>query len=77
MQIEMQRGLLSGLPYCWGDNVRHKVTLKRGTLECYSKYIPGYDMTLAHQETLQVAQELGYQHIWIDALCIVQDDKAD
>ncbi|KAL7928817.1 heterokaryon incompatibility protein domain-containing protein [Trichoderma chlorosporum] len=72
-----RKGRYVALSYCWGDNVRHKVTLKNGTLECYSKSIPRDDMTLAHQEALQIAEELGYQYIWIDALCIIQDDKAD
>jgi hypothetical protein len=34
-------------------------------------------MTLAHVEGIQVARELGFRFIWIDALCIIQGrDKA-
>ncbi|KAK5994163.1 hypothetical protein PT974_07604 [Cladobotryum mycophilum] len=65
------------LSYSWGDGVRHKVTLKRATLAGYMKEIPEGDMTLAHREALQIARELHYRYIWIDALCIVQDDKDD
>ena len=32
---------------------------------------------LSHREAIKVARELKYNCIWIDALCIVQDDDND
>jgi hypothetical protein len=34
-------------------------------------------LVLSHQDGIRVARELGYEYIWIDALCIVQDDSHD
>ncbi|KAK1237861.1 hypothetical protein MKX08_002440 [Trichoderma sp. CBMAI-0020] len=34
-------------------------------------------MTRAHREAVQVTRLLGYWHIWIDALCIIQGDKGE
>ncbi|KAI5927180.1 heterokaryon incompatibility protein-domain-containing protein [Camillea tinctor] len=65
------------LSYSWGEGVRHKVKLKRDTFEAFQDQIPMTEMTLAHREALQIARELGYRYIWIDALCIIQGDKED
>jgi hypothetical protein len=34
-------------------------------------------MPKTFREALQVTKALGYQFIWIDALCIIQDDPDD
>lgn len=34
-------------------------------------------LPLSFQEAIKVARELGYQYLWIDALCIYQDSKKD
>ena len=34
-------------------------------------------LALSHREAIKVARELKYNYIWIDALCIVQDDTND
>ena len=70
-------GRYVALSYSWGDGVRHKVKLVKATLEDLQKGIPEALMTLAHREGLQITRELGYRYIWIDALCIIQDDKKD
>ncbi|KAI0595421.1 heterokaryon incompatibility protein-domain-containing protein [Biscogniauxia sp. FL1348] len=67
----------AALSYSWGEGVRHKVKLNRDTLDSFQQEIPTADMTLAHREALQIARELGYSYIWIDALCIIQGDKED
>lgn len=34
-------------------------------------------MPKAYQDTVRVARALGVKYIWIDALCIIQDDRED
>lgn len=41
------------------------------------KEIRWADLILTHQQSIQVARELGYEYIRIDALCILQDDDDD
>ncbi|KAH9993139.1 heterokaryon incompatibility protein-domain-containing protein [Xylariaceae sp. FL0662B] len=70
-------GRYAALSYSWGDGVRHKVKLKKDTVKPFMEAIPESEMTLAHREAIQIARELGYRYIWIDALCIIQGDKED
>ena len=70
-------GKYIALSYCWGDGVKHPVKLKKSN---YSAMLQGFvygSLTRSHEEALQVAQILGYRYIWIDALCIIQDDSSD
>ena len=70
-------GKYIALSYCWGDGVKHPIKLKKSN---YSAMLQGFDdgsLTRSHEEALQVAQILGYRYIWIDALCIIQDDPSD
>ncbi|KAI1495105.1 hypothetical protein F5X96DRAFT_688162 [Biscogniauxia mediterranea] len=45
------------LSYSWGEGVRHKVKLKRETLEPFQYEIPMADMTLAHREAFQITHD--------------------
>ncbi|KAF2143125.1 uncharacterized protein K452DRAFT_247513 [Aplosporella prunicola CBS 121167] len=71
-------GRYVALSYSWGNGARHKVMLTNDTLKAYQKDIPeNDDMSLTHREALQIAREFKYQYIWIDALCIIQNNKED
>lgn len=70
-------GRYIALSYSWGNEVRHQVKLERKTLETFQTEIPTPSMTLSHREALDIARNLGYRYIWIDALCIIQGDIED
>jgi hypothetical protein len=64
------------LSYCWPATAY--LTLKRESWEMLSKHgallenehkLPG-----TVQDAIKCAQELPFQYLWIDALCIIQDD---
>lgn len=66
----------AALSYCWGDKNDNVRTLK-GNLDEFR-----YGITLANlpntiQEAIYVARAIGLPYIWIDALCIIQDDEED
>ncbi|KAH8803049.1 heterokaryon incompatibility protein-domain-containing protein, partial [Xylogone sp. PMI_703] len=64
------------LSHRWGTNETCRTTcanLDRLT----EKGIPTVDLPLTFREAVQVARGLGYSYIWIDSLCIVQDDQED
>lgn len=66
------------LSYCWGDPTRHPVikTLKAN----YKSHQTGIETTslpAALRDAIELTLVLGYSYIWIDALCIVQDDADD
>lgn len=63
------------LSYCWGDAVTLKTT--QATEQGHRAEILIKDMPEAFQDAVHVTRKLGLQYLWIDALCILQDDKKD
>lgn len=63
------------LSYCWGDALTMKTT--QATEEIHRAGILIEDMPEAFQDAIHVIRKLGIQYLWIDALCILQDNKQD
>ncbi|KAF2111545.1 heterokaryon incompatibility protein-domain-containing protein [Lophiotrema nucula] len=63
----------AALSYCWGTSAQSK-TLKSNLLDRYDHLdISSLPRTL--QDACFVTRALGLEYIWIDSLCIVQDDE--
>lgn len=69
------KGVYAALSHAWGSGSRFQ-TIK-ANYEEYQKGFPIDSLPRTFNEAVQVVQALGYKHIWIDALCIIQDDKDD
>lgn len=63
------------LSYCWGNKVPFTTT--KATLHERKDGICWDQLPATFQDAIIVTQRLGYQYLWIDALCIVQDDPDD
>ncbi|KAH6879485.1 heterokaryon incompatibility protein-domain-containing protein, partial [Thelonectria olida] len=63
------------LSYCWGLTGNLK-TLK-ATMSQMQKCIPWDALPLTVKQAFEVAKALEFRYLWVDALCIVQDDEAD
>jgi hypothetical protein len=63
------------LSHCWGSLPFH--TLKRDNLNAFQKQIPTEALTNTFQDAIYIARYLGLNYLWIDSLCIVQDDEDD
>lgn len=63
------------LSHCWGGTVPGK--LLKVNLEKYRSGIPWHSLARTFQDAVTTAIKLGITFVWIDALCIVQDDEAD
>ncbi|KAI9150807.1 hypothetical protein HJFPF1_10584 [Paramyrothecium foliicola] len=61
--------------YCWGDHVPLKT--EKATLTDRMRGIPMDALPAAFKDVVTIARALGIGYIWIDALCIVQDDAED
>ena len=68
-------GSYIALSYCWGGNQPFKTTADR--LHEYSENLPYEDLPKTILDAFQVTRSLGLQFIWIDSLCIIQDEKDD
>lgn len=63
------------LSHCWGTSQR--CVLNSKTISQFKKSIPWSQLPKTFQDAVLFSARLGVYHIWIDALCIVQDDPDD
>lgn len=69
----------AALTYCWGpkqDADRQLVTTT-ASLQAHLQRLPRAAMTPCMRDTLIVCRTLNITYVWIDAVCIVQDDRDD
>lgn len=65
----------AALTYCWGGDQPHKLT--RSNQQDYEIGIDIQRLPATIQDTIRVAADLGISHVWIDSMCIVQDDPTN
>jgi hypothetical protein len=63
------------LSYCWGKT--GNITTTKNTLKERKKDISWSILPKSFQDAIDVVRFLGIRYLWIDALCIIQDDVAD
>lgn len=66
----------AALSYCWGN----VVPMCRTTRDSYTQNLVSIGtrtVPKTYLDAFKVARRLGLEYIWIDALCIVQDDPVD
>ena len=76
------RGIYAALSYYWGhDHNMYKLEdpegNKPGNINDLKNEIVVEKLRLSQQHGIQVARELGYEYLWIDALCIIQNNTSD
>ncbi|KAE9365728.1 HET-domain-containing protein, partial [Stipitochalara longipes BDJ] len=61
--------------HCWGTlNI---LRLIKSNFQSFRIGIPWEELSQTFQDACFVAKEFGFQYIWIDSLCIIQDDAED
>ncbi|KAF2802636.1 HET-domain-containing protein, partial [Mytilinidion resinicola] len=63
------------LSHCWGT-VR-VITTTRQTLAARCQGIPWESLPKTFQDAITYTRRLGLRYLWIDSLCILQDDRED
>lgn len=63
------------LSHCWGTY--QPFVTKKSTLESNMKYISMLSLPKTFRDAVYITRGLGIRYLWIDSLCIVQDDTAD
>ncbi|KFY20924.1 hypothetical protein V491_03316 [Pseudogymnoascus sp. VKM F-3775] len=63
------------LSFCWSADDAFATT--RANLSQNMDGIPLGSLPQLIQDAISVARDLGYQYLWMDALCIIQDDDQD
>ncbi|KAF3767272.1 hypothetical protein M406DRAFT_89786, partial [Cryphonectria parasitica EP155] len=63
------------LSHCWGlDQI---ITTTKCTLQPHKREVPWDALSTTFRDAIHLTRTLGYRYIWIDSLCIVQDDEDD
>lgn len=70
-----QRCRYTTLSHCWGDSIPLRTT--QSLLKSHKTGIAWSDLPKTFQDAVIVTRHLGVEHLWIDALCIIQDDEDD
>ncbi|KAK4449687.1 heterokaryon incompatibility protein-domain-containing protein [Podospora aff. communis PSN243] len=63
------------LSYCWGDS-ENKCRTTQETIHRFQQGI-GLELPATFQDAVILTRHLGIRYLWIEALCIVQDDEED
>lgn len=71
---EREEGLYLTLSYRWSD---HAVKTTRMNLEAHQRGISMDTLPPTIREAVVFTRLLGYRYLWVDALCIMQDDDDD
>lgn len=70
-----QRNPYLALSHCWGKH-QNCITTKK-SIASRKAGIPWSKIPQTFQDVMQIALALGFRYIWIDSLCIIQDDAED
>jgi hypothetical protein len=63
------------LSHCWGQYM--PIKLERRTLQAFLDGIDVGRLPPTFQQAIMLTKSLGIEYIWIDSLCIIQDDDTD
>ena len=67
------------LSHCWGNPTIHKIPLKtlKSNINEMKNNISWDLLSKTFQQAITTTQQLGIRFLWIDSLCIIQDDGGD
>jgi len=63
------------LSHCWGT--LRILTLTTENYDAFLVRIPIEELTKTFQDAINVTKYLNFKYLWIDSLCIIQDDRSD
>lgn len=69
----------AALSYCWGspNDGKSQLCTNKDSLEARKGGIKESSMPPVLRDAIQVCRSLSVQYLWIDSLCIIQDDITD
>ncbi|KAH7359698.1 heterokaryon incompatibility protein-domain-containing protein [Pyrenochaeta sp. MPI-SDFR-AT-0127] len=75
VEDQMEYAPYAALSHCWGMHRTCVTTLE--TLEGHKRGIQWYSIPKTFQDAILFALRLNIRYIWVDSLCIIQDDPSD
>ena len=65
------------LSHCWGPPEKCPIKTTKGNLQARLARIALDDLSNTFRDAVRITRELGERFLWIDSLCIIQDDEDD
>lgn len=65
------------LSHCWGPPEKRPATTTKANLAQRMDSIPFSELPKTFQDAIEITRKIGARYLWIDSLCIVQDDEHD
>lgn len=65
------------LSHCWGSGAEQPIKTIMENIELRKTGIETASLSRTFRDAIAVSRRLGVQYLWIDALCIIQDDTKD
>lgn len=75
VETPSKRGQFGTLSHCWSSG--ETITTTLATLESRRGGIVLLDLPRSFQNAILLFRKLGVRYMWVDSLCIIQDDEAD
>lgn len=76
LETDIQTGRYIALSYCWGNTGQQAVTTT-ANFQARKHGIDIGELPQTFQDAILLARELQVRYLWIDSLCIIQDDEND
>jgi len=73
--IQDERGLYTTLSHRWGSEIIYKTTIEN--IKNRRDGIDFEELPMSFKDAISVTRALGIRYLWIDAICIVQNDHSD
>ncbi len=70
-------GRYAALSYCWGMKWELVARTTKANLSSYQTSMPWSELLNTFRHAISITRSLGLRYLWIDSLCIVQDDEDD
>lgn len=70
-----QSGKYIAVSHCWGRS--HRIKTTKATIEQFKSEITYSSLPKTFKHAVVYARELNIRYLWIDTLCIIQDDHLD
>ncbi|KAJ3490183.1 hypothetical protein NLG97_g5839 [Lecanicillium saksenae] len=77
VQSGQRCGPYVALSHCWGPEDKRPIRSIKSNIQDFEKDVPWDLLPKSYQDAITIVRALDIQYIWIDSLCIVQDDHDD
>ncbi|KAI1114807.1 heterokaryon incompatibility protein-domain-containing protein [Nemania sp. NC0429] len=77
VETKNRRGRYCALSHCWGPENKRPLRTIQSNLNEHLVRIPSDKLPKTFKDALIITKSIGIDYLWIDSLCIVQDDLDD